>query len=142
MTGFFISLLRKYRSIISYAFFGACTTLINVCSYYVCNSFLGFSNIPAVIIAWLTAVLFAFITNKLWVFGSKSFAKNIFTWEIVSFYICRMLTGMQDIAIMYIAVDMMQLNAVLWKALSNIISIIFNYIASRIVIFKASRNNP
>lgn len=87
-------------------------------------------------IAWVAAVVFAFITNKLFVFGSKSFKTDVLVREMASFFGCRLLTGILDIVIMYIAVDVMDMNSTLWKFLSNILVIILNYLASKLVVFK------
>ena len=60
-------LLKKHREIISYLFFGGCTTLINIIAYYVCYNVISISNVISTIIAWIISVLFAFVTNKLYV---------------------------------------------------------------------------
>ena len=91
--------------------------------------------------AWIVAVSFAFVTNKLFVFDSKSFDKKVLLHEISSFFGCRVATGVLDIAIMYIAIDILNLNALFWKFVSNILVIIANYIASKLIIFKKSEKN-
>lgn len=67
-----LELLKKYRAFIAYAVFGVLTTSINILTYAVCYEHLHIANVPSNIIAWTLAVAFAFITNKLWVFGSKN----------------------------------------------------------------------
>ncbi len=133
-----VDLIKKYKSVISYLFFGVCTTLVNMVCYYVCYNISGIPNIPATIIAWVVAVAFAYITNKLFVFESRVFEKRALLKEILSFLSCRILTGLLDIVIMYIAVDLLSGNSMLWKLLSNIIVIILNYVASRLLIFKGN----
>lgn len=130
-----LSFILRFKSVWAYIFFGVCTTVVNIISYYLCNKTLGISNIPAVIIAWVSAVTFAFFTNKLWVFESKSMSKKILLYELWTFYTCRILTGVVDVFIMYIAVDLMSRNAVMWKALADIIIIVANFIASKYIIF-------
>lgn len=130
------TLLKKYKSLISYAFFGVCTTAVNVVTYYVCFNIAGLSNILSTIIAWILAVLFAYITNKLWVFDSKSFDKNVLIKEIPAFFGCRLATGVLDVVIMFLAVDIAQSNGTVWKIISNILVIVINYIASKLIIFK------
>ena len=129
-------LLRRYRGLILYGVFGILTTIVNMVAYYLCFDVLCIPNLLSTAIAWFLSVLFAFITNKLWVFKSKSFAKAVFFREIVSFFSCRIATGVLDMAIMYVAVDRMAQNEMLWKLLSNIIVIILNYIASKLLIFR------
>ena len=99
------------------------------------------SNLAAVVLAWIIAVLFAFITNKIWVFDSKSFKLKILLYELFSFFLCRLSTGLLDAGIMYISVDKMHLNEIIWKTIANIIVIILNYIASKVIIFIKKDSN-
>jgi putative flippase GtrA len=95
-----------------------------------------FANIPSTVIAWVLSVLFAYITNKLFVFESKSFDSHVLKKEIISFFGCRFFTGVMDVAIMYVAVDLVHSNSTLWKIASNMLVIIINYVASKLIIFK------
>lgn len=131
----------KYKGLISYAFFGACTTLINWGAYYLCYHIARISNISSTITAWTVAVVFAFITNKIWVFNSKSFNGKTVLHEACTFVAARLATGVLDVAIMYYAVDVFALNSTVWKLLSNGIVIIFNYILSKLIIFKKDNSD-
>ena len=128
-------LLQKYRAFIAYAVFGVLTTLVNMAAYWLFYDVLGVPNVPSTAVAWLFAVLFAFITNKLWVFESKSFDKKTLLHELWTFFTCRILTGVLDIGIMYVAVDLLHGNELLWKLISNVLVILLNYAASKLVIF-------
>lgn len=131
-------LLIKYKSLIMYGVFGVLTTLVNIISYYILYNTLHVSNITSTCIAWILSVLFAFITNKLFVFDSKSFEMKLLLKEVSSFFTCRFLTGLLDVGIMYVAVDLLSLNALFWKILSNVLVIIINYVLSKLIIFKKS----
>lgn len=133
-------LLKRYKSFISYAFFGVCTTLVNLLSYRLFYFALGVPNVPSTLIAWLLAVLFAYITNKLWVFDSKSFGFDVVIPELIKFFVCRIATGVLDVGIMWLAVDKMQWSAMVWKLVSNVIVILLNYVASRLVIFAKKKD--
>lgn len=128
-------LILKYKSFILYAIFGVFTTLINWGSYYMCFSILHIPNVPSTIIAWFLAVAFAFITNKIWVFSSKSFDVKTLLHEIWTFLAARLATGLLDVGIMYFAVDVFAMNSTVWKLISNIIVIILNYILSKLIVF-------
>mgnify|MGYP002624925678 CR=1 FL=1 len=130
------ALLVKYKSLIMYAIFGVLTTLVNVLTYYLCFNVLSISNVVSTIIAWVLAVAFAFVTNKLWVFDSKSFDGRTLAHEIPTFFGARIATGILDVLIMYVTVDVLNMNPTIWKLISNIIVIILNYVASKLVIFK------
>ena len=133
-------LFQKYRDVILYLFFGGCTTLVNMGVYALCYELLGVPNVPSVAIAWLLAVVFAFITNKLWVFDSKSWDRGTVKHEAGSFLAARAATGLLDVLIMYLAVDVMGWNGTVWKLISNILVVILNYIASRLFIFRKKEN--
>ena len=136
MTEKMIDLIKKYKSFILYVFFGALTTAVNIGTYMLCYNFTGIANVPSTIIAWVAAVLFAYITNKLFVFESRSFEFKVLCREMASFFGCRFLTGVMDVVIMYVSVDMLGSNSTVWKILSNVLVMIANYVASKLIIFK------
>ena len=129
-------LLIKYKSLISYGIFGVLTTLVNILTYNICYEKIGISNTVSNIIAWVLAVAFAYVTNKIWVFESKSWKWDVLSKEVVAFISCRLATGVLDLVIMYICVDILEYHATLMKLLSNILVIILNYVFSKLVIFK------
>lgn len=127
--------LEKYRELLLYGIFGVLTTLINIVVYSLCYERLGISNVASNVTAWILSVLFAFVTNKIWVFDSKSTELSVLLKEAASFFGCRLATGLLDLAIMYVTVDVMAWNSMLMKCISNVIVIVVNYIASKLVIF-------
>ena len=129
-------LIIKYKFIILYGIFGVLTTVINIGVYGVLYSGLGVSNVISNVIAWVISVLFAFITNKLWVFESKNFNFKLFVKELGSFTVCRVATGVLDLVIMFVGVDLLKGPAIILKIASNIIVIILNYVMSKIFVFK------
>ena len=129
-------IIIKYKPFVSYLFFGALTTIINISCYAFFFKVLLLSNVVSNILAWIISVLFAFITNKLWVFGSKSLSKKKILAEISAFFLCRISTGVFDLAVMYISVDVFRYDAIIMKVSANIAVIILNYAASKFIIFK------
>ena len=131
-----IKLLQKYRSFILYLIFGVATTVINVVVYFKVAHVVNISPVFSTAIAWFFAVLFAYITNRIWVFESQ--VKGV--WDIfieaTSFFGCRLGTGVLDVVVMYIFVEQFMFNDILIKILDNILVIILNYIASKWVIFR------
>lgn len=136
MVNFVIQMLKKYRSFIAYAVFGVFTTIVNIASYSVCYNNLGLSNTFSNVIAWILAVTFAYLTNKVWVFDSKSWKWDVLKKEVMAFISCRIATGILDLVLMYVSVDLMDWNALLMKICSNVLVIILNYVFSKLVIFK------
>lgn len=136
MIKFVVEMVKKYKSFIFYAVFGVFTTIVNIVTYNVCYNKFGISNTLSNVIAWILAVAFAYLTNKVWVFDSKSWAWTELKREIIAFVSCRLATGIMDIVIMYISVDIMDMPALLMKIISNVLVIISNYIFSKLIIFK------
>ena len=129
-------LMKNYRSFIAYAVFGVMTTVVNIVAYNLCYTLAGVSNTLSNVIAWILAVTFAYGTNKVWVFGSKSWKWSVLKKEITAFISCRLATGIMDLVIMYICVDILNWHAMLMKICSNILVIILNYVFSKLIIFK------
>lgn len=133
----FKTLWEKHKALINYGIFGVATTVINIVVYTVAYNGIGISNVVSNVIAWVISVLFAFVTNKLIVFESRSMAVRVLLFEAATFFGCRVATGLLDLALMYVTVDLWHLNSMLMKCISNAIVIVVNYVASRLVIFKS-----
>lgn len=131
-----INLLKKYRSFILYAVFGVFTTIVNLAVYNLCYYHAGMSNTLSNVFAWIMAVTAAYLTNKSWVFESKSWSWQVLCKEIPAFVSCRLATGIMDLVIMYFCVDILGWHAMLMKFVSNVLVIILNYVFSKLVIFK------
>ncbi len=129
-------LWKKYKSMILYIVFGVGTTLVNIVSYWICAHPFRMATMPSTVIAWITSVLFAYVTNRIWVFESENKGILPVLKEIVSFTVCRLSTGILDMAIMFVFVDLLGINDMIIKVLSNVIVIVLNYILSKLVIFK------
>ena len=119
-----------------YLIFGALTTVVNIISYYLAYNVLKIPNVASTVISWVISVLFAFLTNKIFVFESKVKGFKAIFREISAFFVCRLLTGVLDVAIMWISVDIMNWNSFSWKIISNILVMVLNFFTSKILIFK------
>ena len=127
---------ETYKTVILYLVFGVCTTLVNLACYHVLYDRLGAENVPSTAAAWVVSVLFAFFTNRSFVFESRQNTLTGRLRELASFFGCRLLPGALDVAIMAYCVDFRGGNGLLWKLLSNILVIVLNYAASKLFIFK------
>ncbi len=125
------SWFNKYYEVLSYLFFGGCTTLVNIITFWLLRV-LKVGVYASNIVAWIVSVLFAFITNKLFVFESKGNALK----EAISFFGFRLLSLVFDMGFMYLLVDVFNINDLFSKVLSNVFVIIINYIFSKVFIFK------
>lgn len=129
-------LFFRYKEPFLYLVFGGGTTLVNILAYFICYELLSVENTVSVIIAWVLSVLFAYLTNKFWVFESKAADGRTVLREAAQFFGFRFATGLLDLIIMYLTVDLLLWNGTLMKLLSNILVILLNYIASKLVIFR------
>jgi cell wall teichoic acid glycosylation protein gtcA len=131
------NLWLRYKELFFYAVFGVGATVINIVSYRVlANTFGKKYFLIANIIAWILAFIFAFITNKLFVFESKSWEAQIAMKEFVGFLSARLATGILDTVLMWFFVSVISLDDTLSKIIINILVIIINYVASKFFIFK------
>jgi len=133
----FKKIIIKFYDVIPYLFFGFCTTGLNVISFWLFNSILNFQVLLSTCIAWIFAVSFAYVTNRKWVFHSQAVGDKEILRELFSFFFCRLGTGVFDFVFMYFFVVLLNLNGVVFKLLSDVVVVIFNYIASKFFIFKS-----
>ena len=131
-----LRLAEKYKSIIMYLIFGVLTTVVNVVTYYISAHIFSVNTVASSVIAWFAAVLFAYITNRKWVFNSRQTGFKNILFEISRFFLCRFATGVVDWVIMYVFVDLLSFNDIIIKISANIIVIILNYVASLLIIFR------
>ena len=134
------AVLYKYKDIIPYLFFGVCTTVVNVISYWGFAHLLTFNVMASTIFAWILAVLFAYVTNRKWVFKSTAFSKRAIIREIISFFGCRTATGIMDWLCMFIFVELLKFDDMVIKIIANVIVVILNYVASKLIIVKVVDN--
>ena len=133
-----IDLYNKYKEIINYLIFGILTTIVSLTVYYGLTIAILNPNNPvslqfANVISWIAGVIFAYITNRKFVFNSKN--KNLYK-EISSFIGARIITLLMDMLTMFIGVTMLKCNDKIIKLIAQIIVVIGNYIFSKMFIFK------
>lgn len=133
-------LFYKYHEIILYIVFGVCTTLVNIFSYFICAHILYLDTIISTILSWIISVAFAYITNRIFVFQSFKNSIQAILKEILAFVSCRLISGIIDLFIMIIFVDMLNMNDLVVKISSNIFVIVFNYVASKYFIFSSKKS--
>ncbi len=129
------NLFLKYREAVLYLVFGGFTTLINIVVYAVCKHAIGIDTIPSNVAAWILSVAFAYVTNKIFVFESRTVGVMALIKECLSFVWCRLATGIMDMVIMYVTVDMFHWSDMIMKILSNVLVIVLNFVFSKLFIF-------
>lgn len=129
-------LITKYKDFIFYIFFGILSTLLNIIAYWFFVHLFQQTVMKSTIIAWVLTILFVYITNCKWVFHSEANNVMAVLKEIVTFFMCRLITGVVDWGCMFVFVTILKLDDVLIKTLANVLVIIFNYVASKLIVFK------
>lgn len=133
-------LIEKYKEILMYLIFGVLTTLVSYVAYAFFYYKIDASALVSNVFSWIFSVTFAFITNKLFVFESKSFKLVKFLYEAASFYGCRLLSGVIETLFIWITVDLLSWNSMFMKILISIFVVIVNYFFSKLIIFKKEKN--
>ena len=128
--------VKKYWDILTYLFFGGLTTAVNFLVFLPCHDLLKLSATLSNIIAWVFAVAFAYLTNKPFVFHSHDWSMKTVGPELSKFLAARVTSGVMETAIMFLCVDLLKGNGLFWKIIASILVIIFNYVASKLVVFK------
>ncbi len=123
--------MRLDKELFLYVVFGTLTTLVNLVVYFILEH-LGVNYIISNIIAWFLSVLFAYVTNRIWVFESKS--PNILK-EMVLFFGGRIFSGALDTALLYVFIDLLLINNTISKIAVEIIITILNYVLSKLIVF-------
>lgn len=153
-----VGIYNKYKEPILYVLFGVLTTLVNIVVYYLLADIASIYYLIANVIAWIASVLFAFVTNKLFVFESKSWKGAVVLPEMGGFFLARVATGVVDMVLMWLLVDVAKIDGwefgglLTWlsgeapanmvsgemfaKVMVNIVVIVLNYVASKLWIFR------
>ena len=147
--------LKKYKEPILYVLFGGFTTVVNFVVFYLMNRVAGEEfYLVNNVIAWLAAVIFAYITNKLWVFESKSLAAKTVFKELAEFFSARIFSLGVEEGGLWLFVDQLGFDGfyfsvfgfevtgkLIAKLVLAVIVVILNYFFSKFIIFRKSKKN-
>ncbi|MBQ4103705.1 MAG: GtrA family protein [Clostridia bacterium] len=148
------TLFIKYKELITYVIFGVLTTLVNFFAFWIFTKIFG-EDLYLVnnAIAWVVGVVFAYITNKLFVFESKSWDLKVITKEITGFLGARIFSFLVEEGGMFLFVSVLGLGEksltllgftitgqFIVKILLAVIVVVMNYVFSKFFIFKSSEN--
>ena len=121
------------KEVISYLIFGILTTLVNIMVYTFCNDVLQIQYLISNAIAWIVSVLFAYLTNRKYVFESHN--SSIIN-ELVKFIGARVSTGIMDMLLMWLFVDVLSMQSMISKIIVNVVVVILNYVFSKLFVFQ------
>lgn len=130
------ALFYKHIDILSYLFFGGLTTVVNYLVYLPCYNLLHICASVSNAIAWIFAVVFAFLTNKPFVFKSHDWSAKVVIPELTKFLGCRIGSGVMETVILFLTVDLLHWNGNILKLITSILVIILNYFGSKLIVFR------
>ena len=133
------ALLVKYWDIVIYLFFGVLTTAVDWIATFVCHDGLGISPTVSTVIGWAAAVIFAYLTNKSWVFHSRDWSMKTVCPEFIKFAGSRVFSMVLVTVCIKVTVEILGWNFVLMKIVTSVLNIVINYIASKLLVFKSKR---
>ena len=123
----------------NYVIVGLLTTVVSLVTYFICTSFFLDAKVAielqiANVISWVLAVIFAYFTNRIFVFKSHTKGKKQIE-EGIKFVGSRILSLLMDMLTMFIIVTLLHMNHKIGKILSQVIVTIANYFLSKILVF-------
>lgn len=136
MLGKIRMLIEKNREVLTYLLFGGLTTLVNFVVYWPLYHWLHLPAFVSNVIAWVIAVLFAFLTNKPFVFRSHDWSSKTVIPEFLKFVGCRVLSGAFETLFIAVTVDWLQWHGLVMKIIASVVVIILNYIGSKLLVFR------
>ncbi len=130
------SFYLRHKAFFVYIFFGILTSFVDYLVYIPLHNFLHFSATVSNVIAWANAVLFAFLTNKAFVFKSNDWSAQIVFPEFWKFSVCRITSGLLETAFLFVMVDILSFDGNIMKLIISFTAALLNYIGSKLFAFK------
>ena len=127
---------KKNKEVLLYLFFGGLAFLVSIGTYALFNVLLGMNELIANIFSWIITVLFAFFTNRVWVFQARTDSVGAFLKQMISFYAGRVITLVVEEIILLIFITYLNFASMPVKIAAQIVVIVLNYVISKLLVFK------
>ena len=127
---------KRHREVLLYLFFGALTTVVSIGSFWLCDSVLLWNEHVANTVSWLLAVLFAFVTNRVWVFDAATKTKSAFLKQLLGFYGGRLATFGVEELILLVFITWLRFPSMVVKIAATVVVLVLNYVLSKLFVFK------
>lgn len=127
---------------VNYLVFGVLATIVSFVSYYIFARIILIDEIVSNVLSWLCAVIFAYITNKIFVFESETKTAKEFIKEMISFFLARIVSGITcDVGTFALMVKVLHINDIISKIVTQVMVVIVNYLFSKFIVFKEKSKN-
>lgn len=130
------ALLKKYQDVIAYLFFGVLTTLVNYAAFLPLYNLAGVNATVSNAIAWAISVIFAYLTNKPFVFRSHDWSWKVVGPELGKFVGCRVGSGLLETGAIFLFVDCLRWNGNIVKLVLSVAVVVLNYVGSKLLVFR------
>lgn len=130
-----LKIIKKYDEVIRYLIIGVLTTIFSLLIYYLFSRGINLDYKISIILSWFMTVIFAFFSNKVVVFKSRTNYIKDFLFEIVNFFKYRILSLLIDFFIMIILIEIININDLIAKVIVQVVIIIVNYVFSKFLVF-------
>ena len=124
------------KETILYVILGVLTTIVNLIAYYLFSNIININYLISNAIAWIISVVFAYITNKFFVFNSSYINKDVIIEEFIKFMNCRLISGLSEVVLLFLFVDLLLMNDIVAKLIIGVLVALINFIFSKVFIFK------
>lgn len=132
----FQPLYKKNKEILLYLFFGGLAFLVSISTFWLFHVMFHMNELWANVVSWLITVLFAFFTNRIWVFAAPTDTVAEFLTQLWKFFGGRAATLVIEEGILLVFITWLKMNSMAVKVAAQVIVIVLNYVISKLVIFK------
>lgn len=127
---------KKYKEMLLYLFFGGLSFIVSIATYALFNVGMNINELIANVLSWIITVMFAFLTNRVWVFQSPTNGVAEFVKQMFVFYSGRVITLVVEEVILLVFITWLGFNSMLVKVVAQVIVILLNYVISKLVVFR------
>ena len=135
-----VGIYRKYQEGIDYLFWGGVAFVLSMVLFYIFANMMMIEEQIANVITWIICVIFTYVTNRTFVFRSKTTGVKAITKEFTEFTTARLATLVLENAVLFICIDLLSWHNMIAKLIGQFLVIVSNYILSKLWIFKKKEN--
>ena len=130
----------EFKEVINYLVFGVLAMVVNFVSYFIFARLCHIDEVISSGLSWFCSVLFAYVTNKLFVFDSKTTNKKELIKEAISFFLARVVSGILcDVGTFALMVKVLHINDIVSKVVTQVMVVIMNYVFSKFIVFRKKK---
>ena len=131
----------KYKEMVNYLIFGGLTTVLNFIAYMLFTRLIRLDEVLSSGLAWVVAVIFAYVVNKIFVFESKTKGILSILKEMTTFIGCRIISGITcDVGLFALMVKVLSINDIVSKIVTQVMVIVVNYLFSKLLVFRKKQS--